>query len=233
MSTQLAECEGSWRHALDCVQAKGGDSYDLTIAGPAKVKQVEKIERQIGTNLPRDFVQTVTTYSQEVGLFWSLERDSLPDELEGVQSGDGMWDLTQIVDGYERIRDVRLDEEIEDELEYRLISEKMSEADCQKFRETKHVPFWAIDNGDYICFEIGELHEGNRIVHLDLDSLYSPFGATFLAPSFTEYVLRRTSIGCAGPEPCYMSPFLDKNEGIQTNCAAAKKWRTWLLGELE
>lgn len=172
---------------------------DLIVEKPATEKELEKVEKLIGKNIPDDF-KKLFRYSKHLEFCYQFD-EKMPPELREGFSGEISWDLNKLVDlidYYEDWLDASLDSEYNDEQAI-IITEKMG---------NNRFPFMSVSNGDIIVMgnSLSEIiylsHEGDEM------------HGKKLGENLWDFLEFHCKIGFAGPEGWQFQPYYDFKEDL-------------------
>lgn len=199
-----------WCKALVAAQGKGGNAHPLRIEKPASVEDVERMESQIGQNLPISLRKMFLEFSAGIEFGWVLPRESSPPL--GIYSG-----------GFEGIKLAWL-KGLEDERQGWIRHVFSKPTDPYDSKWYNKLAIISVINGDMIGVDLGNAdgcvvylsHEGDENLH-----------GMILGRNFTEFMEYWSILGCVGPEGWEIEPFVEGDQGINPFGVNASVWRKW------
>ena len=204
--------------ALDACRRLGGEADPLTIKPPATPDEINKVEKELGLELPGSFRRVLLEFASAFEVSWFLpDGKEPPDPVSGIFSGCLSWDLKKLA-------------ELE-EGRQSWVRECFPNPEDEYDRVWHHkLAIQEVGNGDLIALDLAADGEA-PLVYLSHDGDESH--GYVLGPSFEEAIDRWTRVGCAGAEDWQWLPFVSSpTSGIEPDCDAAKKWREWFGLEL-
>lgn len=201
---------GQWQAVLDAIARLGGRSSELTVDGPASEAEVRALERILGSDLPGSLREVLLTYSKRVHFDWYLPDEfELPEALEVVTCGGLELSLEDIVDAEFRRRE--------------WIAEVLAQRDDPDLQSgwDGTLAWNHIISGDLVAFD---LRQPGRAPVVTLNHGEDTIDDE-LGEDFQDFLARWSALGCPGPEPWMLTPYLGSAGHIDCNGATAVLWR--------
>lgn len=203
-----------WKKILRIIEKNNGEIKSYSISDKASIEEVEKVETDLGCQLPISFKKTLLEFSSAVNLVWYLPNNiELPLKFKGIFSGECSWSLENLI-SINRDKDEFVKACFAD------LNDEYSRVWHNK------LAFLDVGNGDYIAFDL-EDGADPQVVFLSHDGDVT--NGYILASSFIEYINELTGILCCGPEDWQMIPFIESsNSGINSKCSNSNEFKKLL-----
>ncbi|MBP89732.1 MAG: SMI1/KNR4 family protein [Planctomycetaceae bacterium] len=202
-----------WNNALAACKSHGGSAEPLATGPPATSKEIEAIEKEVGSKLPKSLRLIITSYSGEVQVSWQLPDEAQrPETFREIFSGGISWSLKRIKEAENERRGWQKN----------VFADPKDEYDAVWHNK---LGFMQVPNGDVIAFDL-KGGDDPPVVYLSHED--GECHGYRLGDNFIDFVDRWTRIGCPGPEDWQMSPFLaSPQSGFGTDSTNASEWRKW------
>ncbi|MCM3341854.1 SMI1/KNR4 family protein [Paenibacillus sp. MER TA 81-3] len=188
-----------WGALMKRLEQQGARVHPLEVQPPATEAELVEVEERIGIPLPSVFRTLLQQGAKEVGMYWSLPNEAmLPDELEYTPSGDFGWSLRQLDWPY-------------------------FGGDEDDLDERRYLQFHTAGNGDALLIGLDDGAADPSVWYWS----HEEGEFDLMAPSFTEYVERVTSLGCIGADCGQHRQFCSEG-GLDLGSSTAQIWTTWL-----
>ena len=205
----------SWESALRACRHRGGRADELVVAPPASERLVESTEGALGQRLPGGLRRFFLEDSARVDVRWFLP-ESIEPPFRDIFSGELSLDLSRLP--------------------------HLANAHAGWLRECFGNPgdaydavwhnkfaFMEVGNGDFLSISCA-LPDG-PVIYLSHDD-GEGHGRT-LAPTFRDFLLRYSALGCVGSEDWQWLHFCGPSGELDPSCPNAVRWREWFgLGEV-
>lgn len=196
--------------AAEAYRRLGGRASDVMLLGPAPEARVRRVEAQLQATLPPTL--RALFLACEAGHFeWSLP----PEATAGlgasspVASGRLTWDLG-LLWHCEQLRRAWVKDDFRD----RGLPENHQWQDALCVAH--------LGGGEFLAVDLrSATGEGVVLLHPRREGLHG----VELAPTFAAFLDRWSRLGCPGPEPAQLAPFVTRGRGLDPDGAAAAAWR--------
>jgi len=203
-----------WKKTLKAIKDIGGETRELLISRKADLKEIRKVEKELGFSLPESFRNVLLEFSSAVSMMWYLPDDfELPTKFRSIFSGECSWSLENIIS-------INSDKDEVVKACFADIGDDYNQVWHNK------LAFVDVGNGDYIAFDLNDGSDP-RVVFLSHDGDVT--NGYVLGSNFLNYINELTGIGCCGPEDWQMTPFIDSSTScIDSNCCNAQEFKRLL-----
>ena len=202
--------ERSLHDSIEACAARGAKDTVLTIEAPAALHDIERVEGELGFQLPIAFRQTLLEFSRSVNMYWYLADRPAP-PFRDIFSGTCQWSLDGLL-ASERGRQAWVDTNFPDQSNpyHRVWHGKLS--------------FAEVATGDILAIDLTV--DSGPVVFVSHDG--SAIHGWRLGDDFTDFLTRCSRLGFVGPEDWQFEPFLaDPLSGLRVDSANAERWRGW------
>ncbi|MFF2322768.1 ankyrin repeat domain-containing protein [Agrobacterium sp. NPDC058088] len=213
-----------WRWMQTIAERRGWDVTPLSIAPPASIAAINRIETNYGQAIPEQLRQMLTKFSGRIVLGWhipshlqALERQNLPSMS---CNRDAIWDIDHI--------------EFDAIPNFLNWKRSLADIDASEAPNTpemweKQFPFYSLINGDMLTIDMRNA-DGPHPVRYFSHELQVLHGMA-LAPDFFSFVTEMSKLGFAGTEWASWMPFGDWRDDtyyLTAQSEGGKAWRSWL-----
>jgi hypothetical protein len=213
-----------WRWMQTIAERRGWDVTPLSIASPASIAAVKRIETNYGQAIPEQLRQMLTQFSGRIVFGWhipshlqALEKQNLPSMS---CNRDAMWDIDHIE--FDAIPNF---------LNWKKSSADIDASEAPNTPEMweKQFPFYSLINGDMLTVDMRN-PDGPHPVRYFSHELQVLHGMA-LAPDFFSFITEMSKLGFAGTEWASWMPFGDWKDDtyyLTAESEGGKAWRRWL-----
>jgi hypothetical protein len=183
------------------------------VTSPADLREIERVEADLGRPLPESLRSVVLSFSRKVSFRWHLPDDAeCPAEFHEIFAGEIGWNLGELVE-LERSRQGWIEA---------CFPDPQDEYDAIWHGK---LAFFSITNGDMLA--IDEAVAGGPVIYLSHDD--GDGHGQALGTSFADFVTRYSRLGCPGAEDWQWLPFHTCQRGslLDPDSASARRWRNW------
>lgn len=216
-----------WRWMQDIAERRGWDLTALSVAPPASIAAVKRIEIKYGQAIPGQLRVMLTQFSGRVTFGWhipsylqALEKQNLPSMS---CNRDAIWDIDHIES-----------DAIPNFLNWKESSAEIDASEAPNTPEMweKQFPFYSLVNGDMLTIDMRNPEGPNPVRYFshELEVLHG----MALAPDFFSFITEMSRLGFAGTEWASWMPFgqwKDDTYYLTAESEGGKAWRTWLERE--
>ncbi|MDD9944203.1 MAG: SMI1/KNR4 family protein [Myxococcales bacterium] len=205
--------EALWASARKAVLQLGAECEPAQVAPPAELREVERVEADLGRPLPQSLRAVVLGFSRKVSFRWQLPDDTeRPEEFAEIFAGEVGWNLGELVE-LERSRKGWIEA---------CFPDAQNEYDAIWHGK---LAFFSIANGDMLA--IDEVIDGSPVIYLSHDD--GDGHGQALGANFADFVTRYSRLGCPGAEDWQWLPFHTCQHGslLDPDSASAQRWQSW------